>query len=38
MTVATMVGTMVLARAVDDPKLSDSFLEAALKKFAPVEE
>jgi TetR/AcrR family transcriptional repressor of nem operon len=38
MTVAIMVGTMVLARAVDDPKLSDSFLEAALKKFAPVEE
>ncbi len=38
MTVATMVGTMVLARAVDDPKLSDSFLEAALKKFAPIEE
>jgi AcrR family transcriptional regulator len=37
-TVATMVGTMVLARAVDDPKLSDSFLEAALKKFAPVED
>ena len=27
-TVATMVGTMVLARAVDDPKLSESFLEA----------
>ncbi|MHB9834894.1 TetR/AcrR family transcriptional regulator [Paraburkholderia terrae] len=38
MIVATMVGTMVLARAVDDPKLSDSFLEAALKKFAPTEE
>ncbi|QCP53230.1 TetR/AcrR family transcriptional regulator [Trinickia violacea] len=37
-TVATMVGTMVLARAVDDPKLSDSFLEAALKKFAPANE
>ena len=38
MTVATMVGTMVLARAVDDPKLSDNFLEAALKKFAPADE
>ena len=38
MTVATMVGTMVLARAVDDPKLSDGFLEAALKKFAATDE
>ncbi|WP_233808240.1 TetR/AcrR family transcriptional regulator [Paraburkholderia sp. HP33-1] len=38
LTVATMVGTLVLARAVDDPKLSDSFLEAALKKFAPADE
>lgn len=38
MIVATMVGTMVLARAVDDPKLSDSFLDAALKKFAPADE
>ncbi|KAA0997892.1 TetR/AcrR family transcriptional regulator [Paraburkholderia panacisoli] len=38
MTVATMVGTLVLARAVDDPKLSDSFLEAALKKFASTDE
>ncbi|CAE6750696.1 TetR/AcrR family transcriptional regulator [Paraburkholderia haematera] len=37
-TVAAMVGTMVLARAVDDPKLSDSLLEAALKKFAPSDE
>ncbi|MDR3381412.1 TetR/AcrR family transcriptional regulator [Cupriavidus basilensis] len=37
MTVATMVGTMVLARAVDDPKLSESFLEAALKKLAPTD-
>jgi hypothetical protein len=33
-----MVGTMVLARAVDDPRLSDGFLEAALKKFAPTDE
>jgi TetR/AcrR family transcriptional repressor of nem operon len=38
MIVATMVGTMILARAVDDPKLSDSFLDAALKKFAPADE
>ena len=37
-TVAAMVGTMVLARAVDDPGLSDGFLEAALKKFAPADE
>jgi len=29
-TVATMVGTLVLARAVDDPKLSDALREAAL--------
>lgn len=38
MIVATMVGTMVLARAVDDPKLSDGFLEAALKEYAPAVE
>ena len=31
--IATMVGTLVLARAVDDPKLSESFIEAALKCF-----
>jgi|ERR1700675_2737232 AcrR family transcriptional regulator len=30
-TVATMVGTLLLARAVDDPKLSDALLEASLK-------
>ncbi|MCX4171700.1 MULTISPECIES: TetR/AcrR family transcriptional regulator [Paraburkholderia] len=36
-TAATMVGTMVLARAVDDPKLSENFLEAALKKLAPTD-
>lgn len=34
-TAATMVGTMVMARAVDDPKLSDALLEAALNHFAP---
>lgn len=32
-TVATMVGALVLARAVDDPKLSKSFREASLKHF-----
>lgn len=30
-TLATMVGTMMLARAVDDPKMSDALREAALK-------
>jgi TetR/AcrR family transcriptional regulator, transcriptional repressor for nem operon len=30
-TVATAVGALVLARAVDDPKLSDALREAALK-------
>ena len=30
-TTATMVGALVLARAVDDPILSDSMLEAALQ-------
>jgi len=30
-TVATMVGALVLARAVDDPRLSDALREAALK-------
>jgi TetR/AcrR family transcriptional repressor of nem operon len=34
-TVAAMVGTLVLARAVDDPKLSDSLRKAALKQLAP---
>src|SRR5436190_910859 len=29
--VATMVGALVLARAVDDPRLSDSLRNAALK-------
>ena len=31
-TAATMVGTLLLARAVDDPKLSDALLKAALKR------
>ncbi|MGB8420153.1 TetR/AcrR family transcriptional regulator [Paraburkholderia sp.] len=37
LTAATIVGTMVLARAVDDPKLSDAFLDVAVEKFAPAE-
>jgi TetR/AcrR family transcriptional repressor of nem operon len=32
-TVATMVGALQLARAVDDPRLSDALREAALKHF-----
>lgn len=35
-TVATMVGALVLARAVDDPKLSDALREASLKHFDPI--
>lgn len=34
-TVATMVGTLLLARAVDETKLSDALLEAALKHLVP---
>ena len=34
-TVATMVGTLMLARAVDEPALSDALCEAALKSLAP---
>ena len=33
--VATMVGTLLLARAVDEPALSHSLCEAALKYLAP---
>lgn len=33
--VATMVGALVLARAVDDPRLADAVREAALKQLAP---
>ena len=36
-TVATMVGTLMLARAVDDPALSDSLCSATLKSIAPAE-
>jgi TetR/AcrR family transcriptional repressor of nem operon len=35
-TLSTMVGAMVLARAVDDPKLSDAFRSAALKHSTPL--
>lgn len=34
-TAATMVGALVLARAVDDPRLSDALREAALKHLIP---
>ncbi len=37
-TVATMVGALVLARAVDDPRLSDALREAALKHLIPTGE
>ena len=33
--VATAVGTLLLARAVDDPRLSDALREASLKYLAP---
>jgi len=32
--VSTMVGTLLLARAVDDPELSEAFRQAALKHYA----
>ena len=35
LTIAAMVGTLVLARAVDEPALSDRLCEAALKYLAP---
>ena len=35
MTVATMVGTLLLARVVDEPALSKSLCDAALKYLAP---
>jgi AcrR family transcriptional regulator len=34
-TVAMMVGSLVLARAVDDPRLSDALRKAALKHLTP---
>jgi AcrR family transcriptional regulator len=36
--VATMVGALVLARAVDEPRLSDALRAAALKHLAPVQD
>jgi TetR/AcrR family transcriptional repressor of nem operon len=36
-TVATMVGTLVLARAVDDAKLSDALCKASLKQLIPTQ-
>ena len=36
-TVATAVGTLLLARAVDDPRLSDALREAALQHIAPTD-
>jgi AcrR family transcriptional regulator len=35
--VATAVGTLLLARAVDDPKLSDALVQATLKHLAPTD-
>ncbi len=35
--VSTMVGTLLLARAVDDPELCDAFRQAALKHYEPKE-
>jgi hypothetical protein len=37
-TVATMVGALVLARAVDDPRLSDALRDAALKHLTVTED
>lgn len=37
-TVATMVGALVLARAVDEPRLSDGLRKAALKHLAPTKD
>ena len=34
-TVVTMVGTLMLARAVDDPALSEAFCKATLKRLSP---
>jgi TetR/AcrR family transcriptional repressor of nem operon len=36
-TVAMSVGALLLARAVDDPKLSDALLEATLKRLIPTD-
>lgn len=34
--VCAMIGTTIVARAVDDPKLSEALCAAALKQFAPL--
>jgi TetR/AcrR family transcriptional regulator, transcriptional repressor for nem operon len=34
-TAATLVGTLTLARAVDDPKLSNALIQATLEQLAP---
>jgi TetR/AcrR family transcriptional regulator, transcriptional repressor for nem operon len=34
-TAATLVGTLMLARAVDDPKLSNALIQATLEQLAP---
>ena len=34
--VSSMIGTMVMARAVDDPRLSDALRETTLKQFSEV--
>ncbi len=36
-TVATMVGSLILARAVDEPALSDALREAALRHLVPAD-
>ena len=36
-TIATMVGALLLARAVDEPALADRLREAALKRLVPVQ-
>lgn len=35
--VSTMVGTLMLARAVNDPELSTAFRQSALKHYAPMD-
>ena len=35
--VSAMVGTLLLARAVDEPKLSDALLASTLKHFTPTD-
>lgn len=37
-TVSTMIGALLLARAVDEPKLSDAIREAALKHLTPADD